>query len=317
MTFLSLFLLILVALGAGATTLSIIISTRSSREARSTIFPIVREEERARSLRARITSILFLVVTALALAGWLATQRDSPMLVVVRQPQPTEPQSAGPSLVTSSQSEDVPTVAAADELATPIPLPPTPTSQPTSTEAALRPTATRSPTPAPTTPPPATPAPVPGDAPLVTGTVVFTGTGGQPLTAQPPVTSTEPITATVSALPTVSRTLEPPPPGAELGPITFALEITDRREAIKPSTVFSAPVDSLYAVYPYDGMLNGLIFTAVWYHNGLEFLRSEQEWEWGSRDRSYTFASLVGHGTYTLELLINDTVVTTGTFRVD
>ncbi len=68
-------LLILAAISMGATVIAALVALRSMREARSAIFPIVREEETIRARRARVAIFVWLTITVLFLGGWLATLR--------------------------------------------------------------------------------------------------------------------------------------------------------------------------------------------------------------------------------------------------
>ena len=101
-----------------------------------------------------------------------------------------------------------------------------------------------------------------------------------------------------------------------MGPMAFATQISDRREPIDPTTVFSDTVNRIYAAFPYSGMRNGVTWTQIWYFNDIEFSRGEQTWEWGSTDRSYVFTNPVGAGAYRLELYVNDDLVASGAFTV-
>jgi hypothetical protein len=101
-----------------------------------------------------------------------------------------------------------------------------------------------------------------------------------------------------------------------MGPIAFASQVTDRREPTNAATVFSDTVRRVYATFPYNGMRNGLDWTQVWYFNDAEFSRDEENWEWGSTDRSYVFTKPVGAGDYRLELYVNDDLVASGEFTV-
>jgi len=101
-----------------------------------------------------------------------------------------------------------------------------------------------------------------------------------------------------------------------MGPIAFAAQVTERREPIDPTDVFSDTVSRVYAVFPYRGMRNGLSWTQVWYFNDVEFSRGDGTWEWGSTDRSYVFTKLVGVGNYRLELYVNDSLLATAEFDV-
>lgn len=104
--------------------------------------------------------------------------------------------------------------------------------------------------------------------------------------------------------------------GAKIGPIQFAAQITPNIEAVNPDTRFPQRTKSVYAVYPYSGMINGVDFAAVWYQNGAELWRDEQVWRWGEKAQFYSFLNPPGEGLYKLELYVNDTVVATGLFEI-
>jgi hypothetical protein len=101
-----------------------------------------------------------------------------------------------------------------------------------------------------------------------------------------------------------------------MGPIAFTTQVSDRREPIRPTNVFSDTVSRVYAAFPYSGMRNGLTWTQIWYFNDVEFSRDEEAWEWGSTDRSYVFTKLVGSGNYRLELYVNEDLIASGAFEV-
>src|SRR3990172_8522044 len=81
MSLLSWLLVTLAGLSLAAMVVSMIVAQRAAREARSTIFPIVREEETTRARRARILSSLTGVIAAiLAGAFFLSGQLPSSMI---------------------------------------------------------------------------------------------------------------------------------------------------------------------------------------------------------------------------------------------
>ncbi|GIK42327.1 MAG: hypothetical protein BroJett011_61600 [Chloroflexota bacterium] len=315
-------LLILAGLSIGATVIAALIALRSAREARSAIFPIVREEETIRSQRARLATFLLSALTALFLGGWLATLRLFPTSepAAVADAGPAQP--ANPPLITFVTETPPPAVEPpvtaptptqvqqVQVVATNTPLPP-PTPLPVSTpapavEAAAAPAtvALVSPTqpPAPTAiPPTATPVPP---------TVVPTDT----LTPLPPTVT--PTSAAIAAQVPTTAPRTPAPPGTRMGPIQFAADITPNIDAINPTDFFPQGTESVYAVYPYSGMVNGVDFAAVWYQNGVELWRDEQKWRWGSKAQFYSFLNPPGEGLYKLELYVNDSVVATGIFEI-
>ncbi|PWH20821.1 MAG: hypothetical protein DDG58_00625 [Ardenticatenia bacterium] len=278
-------------------------ASRSISEARSSIFPIVREEGLARARRARFgaaIAALIAVGTALSFFGyaqpvlpelhvdlsqevaWLAEALTIKAPVVQTAPSETSASVGGANLDTAVPT---PTQIASVAMRTATPMPTQP-SQPS-------PTATHSPTP--TFSPTAMPEP-----------------------PTPTPTSSATPTPTPEATPTSTpvRSPVPPPPSVALGPITFAAEIDDRRMPISPTQVFSNTVRRIYAVFPFQGMRKGVPWTQVWYYNGMEFLREEGVWEWGSQDRSYVFIKPVGAGTYRLELYVSTQLLASGEFTV-
>lgn len=305
-------LLILAGVSIGAAVIAALIAFRSAREARSAIFPIVREEETLRAQRARIATFMLSALTALFLGGWLATLRlgappadnnvaavppvESPAIAFVTE---TAIIVTAPPVVaaTSTVAQQVQAVA------TPLPpasVPPVTITE-TAVEAAVGPATAAQP--APTEPPPPSPT-----LPPPTATPV-------PPTAIPTDTPTPTATVIVAQVPT-SGPRTPAPPGVRMGPIQFAADITPNIEAINPGDFFPQNTESVYAVYPYSGMVDGVDFAAVWYQNGVELWRDEQKWRWGDNAQFYSFLNPPGDGLYKLELYVNDSVVATGIFEI-
>jgi hypothetical protein len=282
MSLLSTLLVILAGLSLATMVVSLIVAGRSAREARTTIFPIVREEEMVRTRRARIMTGITGVIAAIMAGAFFLSGQFSP----VAAPQPAAQQE------TPTLAEAVAVVAALTE--TPLP----PATEPPAGGAAGQATSQ---------PPPATATSPAGEA--LSPTATPTPAPPSPTSIPPPATSTP-----VPPSPTPAGT--PVPAGTQMGPIAFAAQITDRREPISPTTVFSDTLSRVYAAFPYRGMRNGLTWTQVWYFNGVEFNRGQAIWNWGSTDRSYVFTQVVGTGTYRLELYVNDTLLTSGEFSV-
>jgi hypothetical protein len=285
MSLLSWLLVTLAGLSLAVMVISLTVANRSSREARATIFPIVREEETIRARRARITASLMGVIAAImAGAFFLSGQLPSP--TAVPQPATAGAIAAVESLATETVvPTETPVLMVAEPQTRDETLPTadqtSPTAQPTISEVLP---STMAATPIPPTSPPtlalsSTPTPVPPS-------------------------------------PTPAGTPVPAPVSAQIGPIAFTSEITARREPISPTTVFSDTVSRVYAVFPYTGMRKGINWTQVWYFNGVEFVRGQDAWEWGGTDRSYVFTRLVGAGDYRLELYVNDELMASGEFTV-
>jgi hypothetical protein len=295
MSLLSWLLVILAGLSLAAMVVSITIANRSAREARSTIFPVVREEETVRARRARITTSVMGVIAAI-MAGAFFLSGQLPSLSVPTLPSPAEFVAIVESPVTEVVSPEVEMIAPAVPTETPLP----PTEEPieaqktpASSQVILStPQSLSEETPTPL----ATPTPVP-PAPTPT----------------PPVLATRAPTLSSS---TAAGSPIPAPVDVEMGPIAFATQITNRRDPISPTTIFSNTVSRVYATFPYTGMQNGLTWTQVWYFEDDEYSRGAENWEWGNDDRSFVFTKLVGAGDYRLELYVNEELVASGGFTV-
>jgi hypothetical protein len=335
MSLLSTLLVTLAGLSLATMFVSWLVASRSAREARITIFPIVREEEITRARRARIISSLTGVVAAIMagaffLSGQVAAPTALPQMVAQATLLPAEPISAdvtpraqpplatpAPSVVTPLPPSTQPPLATATPLPTmalvvvpPSPTPTTPSTQPppeTNTPEAIPPS--------PRAQPPLGTATLPPATASLTSTEVTSDTA-----ASAPTTPSSPVSPVESAQPslgTPTAVAETPiPPGTQIGPIAFSTQVTSRRQPINPTTVFSDTVSRVYAVFPYRGMRNGMTWSQVWYFNGVEFNRGQDTWNWGATDLSYVFTKVVGVGTYRLELYVNNTLLSSGEFAV-
>jgi len=278
-------LLILSAISIGATVIAVLVALRSAREARTAIFPIVKEEEHTRARRARVSILVWSAITAILLGAWLAslqlTKTDS--TVDGDEAEPGQTANAGVvEFATQPPVETPPPVETAISSETSLPDNSGDTSpveeQPIDLTA---------------TPIVATPTPAPA--------------------AVDPTAPPSPVPPT----PTPARVpLGPAPDNAELGPIEFATEISSPPiAAVNPSDTFATNV-KIFAVYPYRGMEDGTNFTTVWHRNNTELARDQSQWEWGWQGNSYSFFLPPGPGTYTLELYVNDTMLASGSFTV-
>jgi hypothetical protein len=268
----------------GATVIAVLVALRSAREARTAIFPIVKEEEHTRARRARVSILVWLAITAILLGAWLAS-----LQFINTEGNVTNEDTE------SGQPSGTDVVEFATQLPADTPLPEEETIADTSSSDSSGDTSSENVQPIdPTaTPLPATPTSAPA--------------------------AVDPTDTPTSAPPTPTQTrvpLGPAPDNAELGPIEFATEISSAPiTAVNPSDTFGTGA-KIFAVYPYRGMVNGTTFTSAWYLNDTELARDESQWEWGWQGNSYSFFLPPGVGTYKLELYVNDTLLTTGSFAV-
>ena len=152
-------LLILAAFSLGATVIAAIVALRSSREANSAIFPIVREEEAIKAQRARLSIFIWLAITALFLGGWLAALRFAPATdaALISDAEPTESGAAAPAAA-SAASQQQPTTTESASVAVSVEITAAATEivvvAPSSTPVSAAPAETSQPTASPTSPPP-------------------------------------------------------------------------------------------------------------------------------------------------------------------
>jgi hypothetical protein len=58
-----------------------------------------------------------------------------------------------------------------------------------------------------------------------------------------------------------------PNPDAVFSPLKFSL-VVNNFQPVNPQTVFQNPISIIIATYSYDGMVNGVQWTYIWYQNG-------------------------------------------------
>jgi hypothetical protein len=295
MSLLSWLLVILAGLSLAAMVVSITIANRSAREARSTIFPVVREEETVRARRARIATSVMGVIAAI-MAGAFFLSGQIPSLNVPTLSSQAEFVAIVESPVTEAESPAVQMTAPTTPIETPLPATEEPMEEPQTSTSSQVELPTTQPLPGHTPTPAATPTPA-----IPTPTPALIAPATQPPTIPSPAAVGSPV---------------PGPVDVKMGPIAFATQITNRRDPIGPTTTFSNTVNRVYATFPYTGMENGLTWTQVWYFDDDEYSRGEGRWEWGTDDSSFVFTKLVGAGDYRLELYVNEELVASGGFTV-
>lgn len=139
----------------------------------------------------------------------------------------------------------------------------------------------------------------PTATPSLTPTITLTPT----ISLTPTITVTPSITLTpaISNTPTVTPTphvplavemefesTTTPNPDAVFSPLTFTDGLDDLYRPLRPGDIFQNPINHMYAVFSYDGMVVGSQWTALWYRNG-ELVHYETiPWNGGSGGLGYT-----------------------------
>ncbi|MBN1994447.1 MAG: PD40 domain-containing protein [Anaerolineae bacterium] len=139
-------------------------------------------------------------------------------------------------------------------------------------------------------------------------------------------------TATLEPSPTVETPIEPTVEQADtgetppletkpvIGMITFALDATADYEPIDPGTSFAEGITVIHAIFDYSGMLSSYTWERVWYLDGSEILRNSAAWTDSESGRFDYFIDAGGDplspGEWTLELYVNDELLSKGTFTI-
>ena len=268
MPYLSLTLLISAALFSGLTVLFILLTIRSRREHKNTIFPVVREMEGVKAKRFAVVSGVFLVLSALSIGGWVATQQDPQNILIARE--------------ATQQAASQQTRAIVTPLAF-------------------------------------TPTPVSLSQQVISESLIAQGQASPTVSPKIPTntpTVAPPTTAAPTPAPTKKTSPAPAPDGVSMGPIVFSARVNTNREAENPTAVFDTKTKKVYAVFPYQGMKNGIPFSVIWYYQNVEIVRDDFEWDWGSAGQSYFFVRLRKAGAYKVEFRINDKIIAEGSFKV-
>ena len=155
------------------------------------------------------------------------------------------------------------------------------------------------------------------------------------MTLTPTVTLTATITNTATITPTLEFTVTPelpaiisegfesevtPNPDAAFSPISFSRRINGANQAVDPAETFSNPIDALYGTFSYDGMTNGVQWTALWFRDGELVYYESFIWESASGGYGYTNAEIPGEdwlpGTYEIQIYVGETWKASGIFTV-
>jgi hypothetical protein len=309
--YLPLILLVSVALFSGATVISVIIAFRAIREHHNTIFPIVREVEAVKAWRARIAVIIFLLLTGITAGAWVATQRNPETMLVAAAAveRSTRPQILAPkplsTVMDNSEDASALTNVVVEDISVP--------TEEQASSVATTPPAVVNVLDASTNHPESSPSQP--EVVLATSTPTLGAVAASPV-SESAVTLKSGEGAPALALQAEESVSNFLPGDVKIGPISFATRIDDRHEAINPSSVFDVTAEKIYAVFPYEGMKNGLLMSVIWYYQGRELLRDEYEWRWGSTDRSYAFVRPHGTGDYKVEIKIGSETMASGEFTV-
>ena len=137
----------------------------------------------------------------------------------------------------------------------------------------------------------------PSPSPSLTPSISLTPTISQtPTISETPtitLTPAESYTPTVTVTPFMPMAVEAqfesvvtPNPAAIFSPLTFSQSIANY-QAVNPATSFENPVKQIFVTYSYDGMTEGVQWTALWYRDGELVYYETGAWEGGTGGYGY------------------------------
>lgn len=103
-----------------------------------------------------------------------------------------------------------------------------------------------------------------------------------------------------------------------IGDITFAEGVGDDGQPIQPAKTFSN-IDEAFAIFPVQGMRNGVLMRPTWYYEGQQVLDDEAPWNAGDVDVSWvslTHRDGLPVGDYKLEIFIDGRLAQSGEFAI-
>ncbi|UCC88751.1 MAG: PD40 domain-containing protein [Anaerolineales bacterium] len=141
-----------------------------------------------------------------------------------------------------------------------------------------------------------------------------TSAGVQGPTETPEVAETPSGETPTPTSPSVSQ--EP-----SIGPITFAVGVTDDNQPVGADTSFPEDIEEIHAVFDYEGMSESNDWERHWYQDGEEVGSGSDTWtagESGTFDLSLTGGGEpLGSGTWRLELHVNGELARSGSFVIE
>jgi len=137
--------------------------------------------------------------------------------------------------------------------------------------------------------------------------------------ARPGATPTPKPTQKATRAPTATSTAVSQEPS--VGPITFAVGVTDDNQPVEPDTTFPSDIQEIHAIFSYEGMSASDNWERFWYQDGEEVGSGSGAWdagESGTFDLSLTGGGEpLGTGTWNLEVYVNGELAQTGTFVIE
>jgi type VI secretion system secreted protein VgrG len=143
------------------------------------------------------------------------------------------------------------------------------------------------------------------------------------ITLTPTVTETPSVTDTPSMPFEIAQRFEgkvTPNPDSAFSRLQFATEIDPNRQPVNPATEFVNPVGHMYGTFSFDGMQDGVQWSALWLYNGKIVFYESLVWNGGTGGYGYTDwnppADAWLPGEYEIQIFIGMIWVRSGRFTV-
>jgi hypothetical protein len=105
----------------------------------------------------------------------------------------------------------------------------------------------------------------------------------------------------------------------DLGDIFFSTDITSNYEAVNPGRRFTEGFYTIYATFSYDDMVDGMVWSWVWRHNGAVIDGGNQVWQYGPDGPGYVYIKPetgFSLGEYALDVWVNGELLTQSSFTI-
>ncbi|MEW6716266.1 MAG: hypothetical protein AB1345_02000 [Chloroflexota bacterium] len=161
-------------------------------------------------------------------------------------------------------------------------------------------------------------------------------------TLTPTITLSPTITPTPSITPTLEHTYTPTPtptphlplaieiqftsiitpnPNSVFSPIQFSQSLDSSLQPLNPQQVFQNPIQHIYATYTYDGMIEGVQWTILWYRNGELIHYQTMPWDGGTGGYGYSDWNPPANewipGEYEVQIFVGTEWMVVGSFIVE
>ncbi|NLG73452.1 MAG: hypothetical protein GX495_15590 [Chloroflexi bacterium] len=173
------------------------------------------------------------------------------------------------------------------------------------------------------------PTPTPSQTPTITLTPTITQTPTITLTPTITVTPSVSDTPTITPTPFIPEDIlslfessVTPNPDAVFSPLLFTDGLNENYEPLNPGEVFQNPVNHMYAVFSYDGMIPDSQWTAIWVRDDGEIVNFETlPWNGATGGLGYTeWVPEPGEslpGVYQVQIFVGEQFKISGFFTIE